>query len=148
MATGLGIVLTLAGFLAILLRAFTPVIGEHTRWDAFAAWPMWWVGMSLILSGLRGSCFFLLLFTRRQPLPWERLEDSGSVHSQKKGLRKFFSRLMVFDHKFKVKDVHLRQLQHKIVLQSVIGGAVFASALAAVFVFLPVWRQTVRHGSP
>ncbi len=144
-ATGLGIVLTVAGFLCVMLRAFTPFIGAHTRWDAFAAWPMWWLGISLILSGLRGSCFFLLLFSRRQPLPWERFDDSASVLSQRNGIMKALSRLMIFDRKFRVKDVHLRRLQHKIVIQSLVGGAVFASLAVCLFIFLPVWTQTMRH---
>jgi hypothetical protein len=144
-ATTLGIVLTIAGFMVALLRSFTPHIGAHTRWEAFAPWPMWWLGLSLILSGLRGSCFFLLLFTRRQPLPWERLDDSGSIRSERKGLLKLLSRLMIFDRKLTVKDPNLRRLQHKIVFQSLIGGAVFASAGVLLFIFLPVWRETVKH---
>jgi len=143
-ATSLGIVLTVAGFLCVLLRAFTPYIGAHSRFDAFAAWPMWWLGISLILSGLRGSCFFLLLFTRRQPLPWERFDDSASVTLAKTGIWKILSRLMIFDRKFKVNDTHLRRLQHKIVWQSLMGGAVFASCGVLLFIFLPIWSQTVR----
>ncbi|KAB5583596.1 hypothetical protein GE09DRAFT_1182265 [Coniochaeta sp. 2T2.1] len=142
-ATGLGIVLTLAGFLTMLLRACVPFVGAHTRWNAFAPWPMWWLGVSLILSGLRGSCFFLLLFSRRQPLPWERFDDNASVLSQRSGIVKVLSRLMIFDRKFKVQDEHLRRLQRKIVLQSLIGGAVFANLAVLLFVFLPVWRETV-----
>ncbi|OIW27637.1 hypothetical protein CONLIGDRAFT_645885 [Coniochaeta ligniaria NRRL 30616] len=143
-ATGLGIVLTAAGFLTALLRAFVPFAGAHARWDAFAAWPLWWLGVSLILSGLRGSCFFLLLFSRRQPLPWERFDDGASVLSQKSGIVRVLSRLMIFDRKFKVQDAHLRRLQRKIVVQSLIGGAVFANLSVLLFVFLPVWRETVR----
>lgn len=143
-ATGLGIVLTLAGFLTVLLRAFVPFTGANSRWNAFASWPLWWLGVSLILSGLRGSCFFLLLFSRRQPLPWERFDDSASVLSQRSGIFRILSRLMIFDRKFKVQDQHLRRLQRKIVLQSLIGGAVFANLSVLLFVFLPVWRDTVR----
>ncbi|KAH8906889.1 hypothetical protein BR93DRAFT_927720 [Coniochaeta sp. PMI_546] len=143
-ATGLGIVLTIAGFLTVLLRAFVPFMGSHARWNAFASWPLWWLGVSLILSGLRGSCFFLLLFSRRQPLPWERFDDSASVLSQKSGIVRVLSRLMIFDRKVKVQDAHLRRLQRKIVIQSLIGGAVFASLSVLLFVFLPVWRDTVR----
>jgi hypothetical protein len=142
-ATGLGIVLTAAGFLTVLLRALVPFTGAHTRWDAFAAWPLWWLGVSLVLSGLRGSCFFLLLFSRRQPLPWERFDDSASVLSQRSGIVRVLSRLMIFDRKFKVQDAHLRRLQRKIVIQSLIGGAVFANLSVLVFIFLPVWRETV-----
>ncbi|WYZ35733.1 hypothetical protein EsH8_X_000380 [Colletotrichum jinshuiense] len=141
MATSVGIALTIAGFLCVLLRAFVPFTGAHSRWNAFAPWPMWFVGMSLILSGLRGSCFFLLLFTRRQPLPWERFDDSASLLSQRTGLMKFLSRMMIFDRKIRVKDVHLRRLQHKIVLQAMFGGAVFSTLCVLLFVLLPVWSE-------
>lgn len=144
-ATGLGIVLTCVGFLIVLLRAFVPFMGANARWDVFACWPLWWLGVSLILSGLRGSCFFLLLFSRRQPLPWERFDDSASVLSQRSGVLKALSRLMIFDRKFRVKDYHLRKLQRKIVIQSLIGGAVFANLAACLFIFLPVWQDTVQH---
>lgn len=142
-ATGLGIVLTLAGFLTALLRAFVPFTAAHARWNAFAPWPLWWLGVSLILSGLRGSCFFLLLFSRRQPLPWERFDDGASVLSQKPSILRVLSRLMIFDRKFKVQDAHLRRLQRKIVVQSLVGGAVFASLSVLLFVFLPVWKDTI-----
>lgn len=144
-ATSLGIVLTLVGFLVVLLRALTPHIGAHSRFDAFASWPFWWLGVSLILSGLRGSCFFLLLFSRRQPLPWERFDDSASTQSTTSGLLRKVSRLMIFDRKLMVNDAHLRALQHKIVVQSLIGGALFANFGVLFFIFLPIWQQTVRH---
>jgi hypothetical protein len=143
-ATSLGIVLTIVGFLTVLLRAFVPFTGAHVRWNAFASWPLWWLGVSLILSGLRGSCFFLLLFSRRQPLPWERFDDSASVLSQKSGIIKVLSRLMIFDRKVKVQDAQLRRLQHKIVIQSLIGGSVFASLAVLLFIFLPVWSDTMN----
>lgn len=142
MATGLGIVLTFVGFLFVFLRAFVPFKGSHTRWEVFGAWPLWWLGMSLILSGIRGSCFFLLLFSRRQPLPWERFDDSASVLSRRSGILKMVSRLMILDRKIRVKDVHLRKLQTKIVIQSLIGGAIFASLGVVLFIFLPMWEQT------
>jgi len=147
-ATCLGIALVLAGLLLTFCRAFVPFRGAHTMWEAFAAWPMWWLGMSLILSGLRGSCFFLLLFSRRQRLPWERFDDSGSLLSNEGGLLKALSRLMIFDRRLKVKEVHLRRLQRKIVLQSLLGGSVFASALVLVLILLPIWAETLdgfRH---
>ncbi|CAK7273456.1 hypothetical protein SEPCBS57363_005662 [Sporothrix epigloea] len=143
-ATGLGIALTIAGVLCVLLRAFTPHIGAHSCFDVFAAWPMWWLGLSLILSGLRGSCFFLLLFTRRQPLPWERFDDSASIISQRSGIVRALSRLMIFDRKLRVKDAHLRQLQHRIVIQSLVFGAVFSCIGVCLFIFLPIWKET-RH---
>lgn len=148
-ATVLGVCNMIGGFLVVLSRAFVPFRGAHTRWEAFAAWPLWWLGLSLILSGLRGSCFFLLLFSRRQRLPWERFDDSASVLSNGPGSRllKAISRLMIFDRRLRVKERHLRRLQRKIVLQSLLGGSVFATACVLVFIFLPVWRETVdqRH---
>lgn len=144
-AISLGIVLTAAGFLTVLLRALVPFIGAHARWNAFAPWPLWFLGASLILSGLRGSCFFLLLFSRRQPLPWERFDDSASVLSQKSGILRALSRRMIFDRKVKVHDLHLRRLQRKIIIQSLVGGAVFAGLSVLLFVFLPVWSDTVRQ---
>ncbi|KAK8045467.1 hypothetical protein PG993_005491 [Apiospora rasikravindrae] len=144
MATSAGIVLTLAGFLCALLLAFTPREHAHSRADVLAAWPLWWIGISLILSGLRGSCFFLLLFSRRQPLPWERYDDDPAIlseHARKSKFMRFVSRMMIFDRKWKVQDQHLRNLQRKIVTQSLIGGAIFASLGVLIFVFLPVWRE-------
>lgn len=143
-ATSLGIVLTCAGFLYVFLRAFVPFKGAHSRWDLFGAWGFWFLGISLVLSGLRGSCFFLLLFSRRQPLPWERIDDNSSITSTQSGVTKVLKRLMIFDKKLKVKDFHLRRLQRKIVLQSLTGGAIFASLGVVVFIFLPIWRETVR----
>ncbi|KAI6303775.1 hypothetical protein MCOR30_005072 [Pyricularia oryzae] len=169
-ATSLGIVLTTAGFLCILLRALYPFVGAHSRWNAFAPWPLWWIGMAFILSGLRGSCFFLLLFSRRQPLPWERFDDdsiTGSVRSgldgpcgeraaaeaqteSSRGGRNAFlrriSRLMIFDRKLKVKDTALRRLQTKIVVQSLAVGALFASTCVLVFIWLPCWVENVHRG--
>ncbi|KLU90761.1 hypothetical protein MAPG_10612 [Magnaporthiopsis poae ATCC 64411] len=199
-ATALGIVLTAVGFLLLLLRAFQPGTGAHSRWEAFAAWPLWWLGMSLVLSGLRGSCFFLLLFSRRQPLPWERFDDgdgiehpgsngtgngngvngngndnvtktgssngsgtnfsstgtaskiakpssptaTAEIRRKRNPVLRALSRLMIFDRKLKVKDEHLRRLQTKIVVQSLASGAVFATMGVLLFLWLPVWTETVR----
>lgn len=140
MATGLGIVLTITGLLAMLLLAFaTPKIHHGNRWKALGIWPMWSIGVGLILSGLRGSCFFLLLFSRRQPLPWEKFEDDASFLSKRTGLLSFFSKIMIFDRKLKVKDDNLRHLQRKIVMQSVFGGIIFASLMELFFLCLPIW---------
>jgi hypothetical protein len=143
MATSLGIVLTIAGFLTMLLIAFaSPSEHRATRWRGLAAWPMWSIGVGLILSGLRGSCFFLLLFSRRQPLPWEKFDDAGGdgLVAKKSILRTFFGRLMIFDRKLKVKDDNLRYLQRKIVMQSVFGGIVFATVMEILFLSLPIWK--------
>ncbi|KAH6623068.1 hypothetical protein F5144DRAFT_657160 [Chaetomium tenue] len=164
-ATVLGWVNLLAGFVLVLCRAVVPERGTHTRWEVFAAWPLWWLGMSLVLSGLRGSCFFLLLFSRRQQLPWERFDDgddgdggekrgsgergrSGGLRENKRvGARGFslwraVKRLMIFDRRIRVQERHLRRLQRKIVGQSLMGGAVFASLCVLLFIWLPVWRET------
>ncbi|KAK0611942.1 hypothetical protein B0T14DRAFT_571789 [Immersiella caudata] len=142
-ATMLGIVCTIAGFIVIFSRGFAPYRGAHTRWEVFAAWPLWWLGLSLILSGLRGSCFFLLLFSRRQPLPWERFDDTKSSEPSKWLIVRLLSRLMIFDRKMRVKEKHLRRLQQKIVAQSLLGGALFATAGVFLFIFLPMWQETI-----
>ncbi|KAH8587586.1 hypothetical protein B0O99DRAFT_694352 [Bisporella sp. PMI_857] len=141
MATGLGIVLTVTGVLAMLLLAFaSPSIHHCNRWRALGLWPMWTIGVGLILSGMRGSCFFLLLFSRRQRLPWEHFDDDASTIAKKKNkLLRFFSKLMIFDRKVKVKDDNLRYLQRKIVLQSCLGGVLFATMMEIFFLALPIW---------
>ena len=122
--------------------------------------------MSLVLSGLRGSCFFLLLFSRRQRLPWERFDDEGEGDGEKRGsgergrsrgglrenkrvggrgfsLWRAVKRLMIFDRRIRVQERHLRRLQRKIVVQSLAGGGVFATLCVLLFIWLPVWRETV-----
>ncbi|KAH6686445.1 hypothetical protein F5X68DRAFT_276457 [Plectosphaerella plurivora] len=141
-ATSLGIVLTTVGFLFTFIRGFVPFTGAHSRWNLFGSWGFWFLGLSFVLSGLRGSCFFLLLFSRRQPLPWERFDDKASVSSNRSGIAKVIGRLMIFDRKMRVKDVHLRRLQRKIVLQSLLWGAIFATIGVLVFIFLPMWKET------
>lgn len=141
MATGLGIVLTVAGVLAMFLLAFaSPEIHHSSRWKGIGIWPMWALGVGLILSGLRGSCFFLLLFSRRQPLPWEKFDDDISLLTKRTGLMSFFGKLMIFDRKVKVKDDNLRYLQRKIVMQSIFGGMVFATLMEIFFLSLPIWK--------
>ena len=141
MATGLGIVLTITGILAMFLLAFAyPAIHLCSRWKGIGIWPMWALGGGLVLSGLRGSCFFLLLFSRRQPLPWEKFDDDASLLTRKTGLMSFFGKLMIFDRKVKVKDDNLRRLQRKIVMQSILGGMVLATLLEIFFLSLPIWK--------
>lgn len=73
-------------------------------------------------------------------IPWE-ISDDNTGNKSDGGNMKFLSRIMIFDRKLKVKDSdtkHLRRLQHKIVMQSLVGGAIFASANGLVFILLPV----------
>jgi hypothetical protein len=142
-ATTLGIVLTVMGFVAMLLLALvSPGFKEGSRWRGIGIWPMWATGLGLILSGLRGSCFFLLLFSRRQPLPWEVYDEESMSSPNKKrpAILAFFSKLMIFDRKMKVKDEDLRRLQYKVVAQSLLGGASFATIFVVIFLCLPIWK--------
>lgn len=146
--TALGIAMLFAGFLLIFLRMFYPAIGAHSRFEALAPWPLWFLGVTLVLSGIRGSCFFLMLFRHRHPLPWERFDDGASVTPERSASRnvelgKLSSRWMIFDRKMRVQDVHLRRLQIHIVVQSLIGGAIWATVGVSILFFLPVWKQTV-----
>jgi hypothetical protein len=143
--TGIGIVLLISGFICIMLLAFTPYIGFHSRWCSFAAWPLWSIGLTLVLAGIRGSCFFLLLLSRRQPLPWERFEDIEIRPQEQTRLQHFISKLVLLDRKIKVKDNNLRRLQHKIIAQSSVGGLVFGTSCVLLFIFLPVWSETVMR---
>lgn len=145
-ATTFGALLTLAGFILVFMRAFHPHPGMHARWDVLFSWPMWWFGMGLLLSGLRGSCFFMLLLSRRNHLPWEKqvIEQqqhaSSSADSNMSSLIRMYKRLSPFENKVRIKDLALRDLQHRIVFQSVVVGALFATAMTLVFIFLPVWK--------
>jgi Regulator of G protein signaling domain len=141
MAAGLGIVLVVSGFLSIFLLAFaSPSFRHCSRWRGLGVAPMWAVGAALILARMKGSCFFLLLFSRRQPLPWERFDDGNSIRTQSSGIVAFARKLMILDRKLKIKDVNLRQLQTKIVIQSIVGGVIFAALMEILFLPLPIWR--------
>lgn len=141
-ATGLGIFLNVAGLVVMFLLAFLdPALHHGNRWKGIGVWPLWFIGGGLVLSGIRGSCFFLLLFSRRQPLDWEKYEEDGESAKERSRLFKTFSRLMIFDRKMKVKDKDLRRLQRKIVMQSVIGGMFIATILVVVSLCLPIWKH-------
>jgi hypothetical protein len=141
MATGLGIVLILSGFLGMFLLAFaSPSIGRLSRWHGLGMGPLWALGTAFILAGTRGSCFFLLLFSRRQPLPWERFDDGASTKTNSSKVASFARKLMILDRKLKVKDITLRELQRKIVIQSMVGGVFFAALMETFFLLLPIWR--------
>ena len=146
-ATSLGIVLTLAGFLYICLLAFATAPGHlHAaeRWKGLGAFPLWWLGLSFIFSGLRGSCFFLLLLSRRQPLPWERFgegstsEATGQLESSWSIVR-FMRKMMIFDLLLLVYVEVLIRLQRRIVVQSVAGGFVIAVLLCVLWLSVPIW---------
>ncbi|KAL5351498.1 hypothetical protein ACLOAV_003357 [Pseudogymnoascus australis] len=145
-ATTFGALLTLAGFILVIMRAFYPYRGAHAWWEVLFSWPMWWFGMGLLLSGLRGSCFFMLLLSRRNHLPWEKQvieqqqQGSRSGDTSMSTLVNLYKRLSPFENKVRIRDLALRDLQHRIVVQSVVAGAMFATAMTLVFVFLPVWK--------
>ncbi|KFY81745.1 hypothetical protein V500_11126 [Pseudogymnoascus sp. VKM F-4518 (FW-2643)] len=145
-ATTFGALLTVAGFILALMRAFYPHQNSHVRWEVLFSWPMWWFGMGLLLSGLRGSCFFMLLLSRRNHLPWEKqvIEQQQQANSgadtNMSALVNMYRRFSPFQNRVRVKDLALRDLQHRIVLQSVVAGALFATSMTFVFIFLPVWK--------
>ncbi|ELR09481.1 hypothetical protein VC83_00603 [Pseudogymnoascus destructans] len=145
-ATTFGALLTLAGYILVLMRAYYPHQNAHARWEVLFSWPMWWFGMGLLLSGLRGSCFFMLLLSRRNHLPWEKQvtkqqqQASSSADSNMSSLINMYKRLSPFENKVRIKDLALRDLQHRIVFQSVVVGTMFATAMTLVFIFLPVWK--------
>ncbi|KAJ9634071.1 hypothetical protein H2199_009144 [Coniosporium tulheliwenetii] len=143
MVTIMGIVLTSLGLLVMLLVAFaSPSIHRSSRWRGLAAAPFWVLGFSFFFAGTRGSCFLLLLFTRRQELPWERVEEYQSIRSAGSGntFVRFMKRLMIFERKIRVEDVGLRNLQHKIVVQSVAGAFAVTVLLLTFFLCLPIWN--------
>jgi hypothetical protein len=144
MVTIVGILFNMLGLLTMLLIAFaSPSIHHSSRWRGLASAPFWIIGCSFLLAGWRGSCFLLLLFSRRQELPWERLSDSGSIKTAGSGrwsLVKFARKMMIFERKLRVKDNGLRQLQRKIVIQSVAGSLIATAVLEVVFLVLPIWK--------
>jgi hypothetical protein len=142
MVTSVGILLSILGLLTILLVAFaSPSIHHCSRWRSLAASPFLVLGFSFLLAGTRGSCFLLLLFTRRQKLPWERIDEDSSVKSTRSNpLKSFVKKLMIFERKIKVKDQGLRNLQHKIIIQSVSGAVAVTVLVEALFICLPIWK--------
>lgn len=143
MVTIVGITFIALGLLTMLLIAFaSPAIHQSVRWRGLAAAPFWIIGFSFMFAGTRGSCFLLLLFTRRQELPWERIQnDEKATNSPRlSALKRFFNKLMISERKIKVNDRGLRNLQHKIVLQSVIGAVIATAILEVIFLCLPIWK--------
>ncbi|RMZ85295.1 hypothetical protein DV738_g42, partial [Chaetothyriales sp. CBS 135597] len=145
MVTIVGILFTTLGLLTMLLLAFaSPSIHHSSRWRGLAAAPFWVVGFSFLFAGWRGSCFLLLLFSRRQEMPWERVRDDSSTKSNgsslRWSLRKFAKKLMIFERKIRVQDQALRNLQRKIVIQSVVGAIIVTAILEVIFLVLPIWK--------
>ncbi|EXJ91194.1 hypothetical protein A1O1_04303 [Capronia coronata CBS 617.96] len=143
MVTIVGILFTTLGLLTMLLLAFaSPSIHHSVRWRGIAAAPFWFVGVSFLFAGWRGSCFLLLLFSRRQELPWERVDslEQGATPKRPNALVRFVRKLMLFERKIRVKDQGLRVLQRKIVIQSMIGALVVTIILEVVFLCLPIWK--------
>ncbi|KIW14385.1 hypothetical protein PV08_07167 [Exophiala spinifera] len=155
MVTVVGVLFTALGLLTMLLVAFaSPSVRRSSRWRGLASAPFWVVGFSFLFAGWRGSCFLLLLFSRRQELPWERLSDDGSTRTRRssssnnnntattwgRGLVRFAKKMMIFERKIRVKDRGLRKLQRKIVVQSVVGAVLATAILEVVFLVLPIWK--------
>lgn len=145
MVTIVGVLFTALGLLTMLLIAFaSPSIHHSTRWRGLAAAPFWVVGFSFLFAGWRGSCFLLLLFSRRQELPWERVDETSSTRSAGSAtswsLARFAKRLMIFERKIRVKDQGLRDLQRKIVLQSIVAATIATTILEVLFLCVPIWR--------
>lgn len=144
MVTIVGVLFTALGLLTMLLVAFaSPSIHHSSRWRGLASIPFWVIGFSFLFAGWRGSCFLLLLFSRRQELPWERLSDDGSMKTSTSGrwsLVKFAKKMMIFERKIRVKDRGLRDLQRKIVIQSVVGSIIVTAILEVIFLVLPIWK--------
>lgn len=151
----IGIVCVLGGFLLVLLRALYPRIGTHSRWEVFLSFPLWTLGVTLMLVGTQGMCFLLLSMSKRQALPWERFEDDRVVQTRVSAstgplrwwrqYRAFMNRTMAHGRNYKVVDKHLRRLQRLILLQCVAGGACAGACGVLIFVFLPVWKETVHR---
>jgi hypothetical protein len=143
MVTIVGMLFTTLGLLTMLLIAFdSPSIHHSVRWRGLAAAPFWFIGVSFLFAGWRGSCFLLLLFSRRQELPWERVDslEKGAAAKRPNALVRFARKLMLFERKVRVKDQGLRVLQRKIVIQSMVGAVIVTAILEVVFLCLPIWK--------
>lgn len=151
----IGILDLLAGFMLVLLRALYPRVGTHSRWNVFYSFPLWMMGTTLMLIGTQGMCFILLSLSKRQALPWERIEQepqrSGVQEKEApkgvvgwwKKYRAFMNRTMAHDKNFRVEDKHLRRLQKMILIQCLSYGAIAAACCVMLFIFLPLWKETV-----
>lgn len=151
--TVIGIINILAGFLLVLLRGLYPHIGAHSRWEVFYSFPLWALGTAVILVGTQGMCFIMLSLSRRQALPWERFDEDGkNVNTETpapgrtgwwRTYRTFMNKTMAHDKNFRVEDKVLRRLQRKIFLQCWSGGLAAAFCGVLLFIFLPIWKETL-----
>lgn len=149
----IGVVNIIAGFLLVLLRGLYPHIGSHSRWEVFYSFPLWFLGTAVILVGTQGMCFILLSLSRRQALPWERFDDDGQVKTTTQPepgpkrwwtrYRTFMNKTMAHDKNFRVEDRVLRRLQRIILIQCWSGGLAAAFCGVLLFIFLPIWKETV-----
>lgn len=156
----IGILKIIAGFLLVLLRALYPHLGAHSRWNVFYAFPLWTMGTTLMLIGTQGMCFILLSLSKRQALPWERIEEEAqNLGGQEKAgpkapvgwwrrYRAFMNRTMAHDRNFRVEDKNLRKLQRMILIQCLGYGFIAASCCVLLFIFLPTWTETVPAKVP
>jgi hypothetical protein len=137
----LGIVGISAGVLAFCFLGFYPHMRSHSQGMAFVPWPLWTFGITLVIAGIRGSCFFLLLFRRRQLLPWEALFISQEDLTPSSWVMHHIKKIMIFDTKVKIKERGLRDLQLKIVFQSVAAALVISSVACLVLFYAPFWMD-------
>lgn len=104
-------------------------------------------------------CSIMLSLSKRQPLPWEKLEEERIAAQQPKQTatttvtgpkrwwrryRAFMNRTIAHDKNFKVEDKNLKRLQRMILLQCSAGGVLAACLAVLLFIFLPVWKETVH----
>ncbi|KAF3768601.1 hypothetical protein M406DRAFT_327028 [Cryphonectria parasitica EP155] len=148
----IGILFIIAGLLVVLLQAFHPYRGAHTRWTCFYVFPLWQMGVTLLLVGTQGMCMVMLSMSKRQALPWERFDDGASVVADSSGpqgwlgkYRKFMDKTVAHDRKFKVEDKHLRRLQRMILFQCGTAGVIAGLLGVLLFIFLPIWKETYHH---
>lgn len=149
----IGVLSVLCGFLLVLLRALYPHIGAHSRWEVFYSFPLWGLGATLLCVSSQGMCFILLSLAKRQALPWEMFEHEdrdqmrvSTASGPKRWWRRyraFMNRTMAHGRNFKVEDKNLRRLQRIILFQCLSAGTVTACLGVLLFVFLPVWKETV-----
>lgn len=145
----LGILNIAAGLLVVLLQAFHPYRGAHTRMTCFYVFPLWQMGVTLLLVGTQGMCFVMLSMSKRQALPWERFEDEAPGVARPPvptgwlgRFKTFMKKTVAQDRNFKVEDRHLRRLQRMILFQCGSAGVVAGLLGVCLFIFLPIWKET------